>query len=54
MSEDDFLNFDKDYQAAECSIDNRKMEVEKVIQRLETDMEFLAVTGVEDILQDKV
>ena len=33
---------------------NREAEVAKAIQRLEYEMEFLAVTGVEDKLQENV
>ena len=33
---------------------NREKEVAKVIKSLEYEMEFLAVTGVEDKLQENV
>ena len=35
---------------AKASMNNRELEVQKTIETLETDMEFLAVTGVEDKL----
>ena len=35
-------------------MENRKERMAKVISKLENNMEFLCVTGVEDLLQDDV
>ena len=35
-------------------MDNRKEKLRQVISKLENNMEFLCVTGVEDLLQDEV
>jgi len=40
--------------AAKTSMGNREQEILKVIESLELDMDFLAVTGVEDKLQENV
>ena len=35
-------------------MDNRKEKIAQVVSKLENDMDFLCVTGVEDLLQDEV
>lgn len=40
--------------AAKTSMGNREQEILNVIESLELDMDFLAVTGVEDKLQENV
>ena len=42
------------YKEAQTSMENRKENIQKVISELENDMDFLCVTGVEDLLQDDV
>ena len=44
----------EEYSQALISMDNRKEKIKKVISKLENDMDFLCVTGVEDLLQDDV
>ena len=43
-----------EYSEALTSMDNRKQKLRDVISKLENNMEFLCVTGVEDILQNEV
>lgn len=42
------------YKEALTSLENRNEKIREVINELEFDMEFLCVTGVEDLLQDEV
>ena len=35
-------------------MDDREREIKKVVSMLETNMEFLGITGVEDKLQENV
>jgi len=42
------------YSEAKASLDNRNENILKVISELENNMEFLCITGVEDLLQDEV
>merc|ERR1712032_130894 len=44
----------EEYDEARTSLDDRKEKVMKVMCKLENNMDFLAVTGVEDLLQDEV
>ena len=43
-----------EYSEALTSMDNRKQKLRDVISKLENNMEFLCVTGVEDLLQNEV
>ena len=54
ISQDDFNKWNKEYQEALTSMDNRQEKISKVISKLENNMDFLCVTGVEDLLQDEV
>lgn len=49
-----YLEWNKRYHEAMTSMENRKENVQNVISELECDMDFLCVTGVEDLLQDDV
>ena len=49
LDNDFFANWQKLYEKAITSMDDRKEKVSKVIELLENDMEFLGVTGVEGI-----
>jgi phospholipid-translocating ATPase len=54
ISEDFYENWRQEYDEARTSLDNRKDKIMKVMSKLENNMDFLAVTGVEDLLQDEV
>ena len=54
ISEEYFNDWMKNYNQAILSMKNRKEKVAKIIEKLENNMDFLCVTGVEDLLQDKV
>ena len=55
MSQEKYEEFNRILTEAESSnINIRKIEVEKAVKDLESGMEYLAVTGVEDRLQDDV
>lgn len=50
-----FQNFSKDYEEASLAMNNREIAMQKVIsQYLETDVELMGLTGVEDKLQANV
>ena len=55
MSQEKYKEFNRILTEAESSnINIRKLEVDKAVKDLESGMEYLAVTGVEDRLQDDV
>ena len=54
LNEEEFENWYKEYKEAITSMENRKEKIAEAISKLEYDMEFLCVTGVEDLLQDEV
>ena len=54
ISQEDFDNWNKEYIEALSSMENRKEKIAQTISKLENNMEFLCVTGVEDLLQDEV
>jgi len=54
ISEDFYQKWKSDFNDARVFLDNRNERILEVISKLETDMDFLAVTGVEDLLQDDV
>ena len=54
ISEEEFDIWNKEYNEALVSMENRKENISKVVSKLENNMEFLCVTGVEDLLQDEV
>ena len=54
ISEKEFDIWFNEYSEALTSMDNRKEKLRQVISKLENNMEFLCVTGVEDLLQDEV
>lgn len=54
MTEVDYEEFVQRYTKARSSLKDRENQVEKAIESIEGGMEFLAVTGVEDKLQDQV
>ena len=44
----------EEYNEALSSMDNRKQKIATTISKLENNMDFLCVVGVEDLLQDDV
>ena len=54
ISQEEYEKWNKEYSEASTSMENRKENIEKVVSKLENNMDFLCVTGVEDLLQDEV
>ena len=54
LSEEEFNKWNAEYKEASTSMENRKERMAQVISKLENNMDFLCVTGVEDLLQDDV
>jgi phospholipid-translocating ATPase len=54
LTEQEFTEFSKRFKEARASLGDREALVQQVIEAVEDGMEFLAVTGVEDRLQDHV
>ena len=54
ISENDFDEWNKEYKNALTAMENRKEKIAEVVSKLENNMDFLCVTGVEDLLQDEV
>ena len=54
ISQEDFDKWNKEYEEAKTSMENRQQKITEVVSKLENNMEFLCVTGVEDLLQDEV
>ena len=54
ISQEDFDKWNQEYNEALTSMENRKEKITNVISKLENNMDFLCVTGVEDLLQDEV
>ena len=54
ITEEEFNKWNLEYKEALNSMENRKENISQVISKLENNMEFLCVTGVDDLLQDEV
>ena len=54
IPENDFDEWNKEYKNALTAMENRKEKIAEVVSKLENNMDFLCVTGVEDLLQDEV
>ena len=54
ISKNEFDIWFNEYSEALTSMENRKEKIRTSISKLENNMEFLCVTGVEDLLQDEV
>ena len=54
ISKEDFEVWNREYQDAISSMENRKEKIAQTVSKLENNMDFLCVTGVEDLLQDDV
>ena len=54
ISQEDFDKWNTEYKDALTSMTNRKEKISNVISKIENNLDFLCVTGVEDLLQDEV
>ena len=54
INEDLYNNFKIKYEEAKLSMSKREEKIQSVVNQLENEMNFLCVTGVEDLLQDNV
>ena len=54
VSEDFYKKWKIEYDNALTSMEDRKGKITEAISKLENDLDFLCVTGVEDLLQDNV
>ena len=54
IPQEDFDKWNKEYEEAKTSMENRQQKIKDVVSKLENNMDFLCVTGVEDLLQDEV
>lgn len=54
LSEDSYREFAEKYHTAKISLHDRAEAISKVVAELETELELLGLTGVEDRLQDDV
>lgn len=52
LPEQEYEDFCKKIKIARTSMGDRAKQISNVIEQIEDNMEFLAVTGVEDRLQD--
>ena len=54
LSQEEFNKWNEEFKEASTAMVDRKERMAEVISKLENNMEFLCVTGVEDLLQDEV
>ena len=54
IPQDYFDKWNKEYEEAKTSMEDRQQKIADVVSKLENNMDFLCVTGVEDLLQDDV
>ena len=54
ITQEEFDAWNNEYNEALSSMENRKEKITQAISKLENNMDFLCVTGVEDLLQDEV
>ena len=54
LSQEEFDKWNLEYSEAITSMDNRKEKIAQAVSKLENNMDFLCVTGVEDLLQNEV
>ena len=54
ITQNEFDVWNEEYQEALTSMENRQEKISGVVSKLENNMDFLCVTGVEDLLQDEV
>ena len=54
IQEEEYNKWNEEYEEAKASMENRQQKISEVVSKLENNMDFLCVTGVEDLLQDQV
>lgn len=54
ISEDEFSNWKEKYETAQAEIHNREEKVWEVMSEIEREVQYLAITAVEDALQEEV
>lgn len=54
ISEDEFSNWKEKYETAQAEIQNREDKVWEVMSEIEREVQYLAITAVEDALQEEV
>ena len=54
ITNEEFEKWNLEYKEALTSMNNRKEKISNVVSKLENNLDFLCVTGVEDLLQDEV
>ena len=54
IPQEDYDKWNEEYEEAKTSMENRQQKITEVVSKLENNMDFLCVTGVEDLLQDEV
>ena len=54
IPQEEFDIWNQEYTEALSSMDNRKEKITQAVSKIENNMDFLCVTGVEDLLQDDV
>ena len=54
ISQEEFDKWNVEYEDAKASMEDRKQKIAQVVSKLENNMDFLCVTGVEDLLQNNV
>lgn len=54
LHKEDYEAWRKLYEEAKATMEDREMRIQEVVSMLEKDLELLAITGVEDKLQDEV
>lgn len=54
MSQEEYNQFSRLYKQAKTSMQERDANIRRVVEGIESDLELLCLTGVEDKLQDKV
>ena len=54
ISQEEFDIWNKEYEEAKASMEDRQKKIAEVVSKLENNMDFLCVTGVEDLLQNDV
>ena len=54
IPQDEFDKWNREYEEAKTSMENRQQKITEVVSKIENNMDFLCVTGVEDLLQDDV
>ena len=54
LTQSEYAKWELEYNEASASMDHRKEKMAEVVSKLENNLDFLCVTGVEDLLQDDV